>query len=176
MNHLLHLLTQKGTVFQVIFDSRLGISQKIRNVESIQLEQIRRFKGINFFHRHDIFYLSYPECMKSILQEADYDNFKECWNKVHEVKDGFNIDEYMLLKHIPSVLGQIEYNTENRIVQFQITSEVLYSFGNIFILIRYIPIDESQPQAIGISEKSGCFTLWDYVDIDTLLEDYRIST
>lgn len=175
-DYLLQLLSHKTTVFQAIFDSRLGISQRASNLESIQLEQIRRFKGVNLFRRHEWFYQDYPECMKPILQKEDYDTFEKHWNTVNEVKNNFNIDEYMLSQHTRAVLGQIEYNTGNRTIHFQLTVEVLYSFGNIFTLIRYIPISELQSQNSHMTSNSGYYALWDHVDVDALLEDYRKSS
>lgn len=114
--------------------------------------------------------------MKPILDKADYDTFEKHWNKVHEVKEDFNIDEYMLSQHTRAVLGQIEYNNGNRTIQFQLTVELLYSFGNIFTLIRYIPISELQSQNSHMISTSGYYALWDYVDVEALLEDYRKSS
>ncbi|MEP6988228.1 MAG: helix-turn-helix transcriptional regulator, partial [Chloroflexota bacterium] len=79
MNNVDSLGEQHASAFDLSFDSRLGIANRIKNIEALRQEQVRRFKGLNVLHQHEGFYRFFLKHMQERLLAEDYQVFDTVW-------------------------------------------------------------------------------------------------
>lgn len=88
--NLNRIINFSPTVFDVLFDSRLGVNSAFFDIERLQRSQIYRFKLINQFRR---FETSYRNVVRQIQQcdwrEEDKTHFEKLWNTI-DIFDDIN--------------------------------------------------------------------------------------
>ncbi|MEZ4672460.1 MAG: helix-turn-helix transcriptional regulator [Anaerolineae bacterium] len=160
------------SAFDLAFDMRLGIASKIANVESLRLEQVRRFKGLNIFCQHEAFYKAYPQFMQPRLTPEDYALFEQVWNSTSiEQRDAAPAQElgYICIE-VPGMAK----------VEFNFFADRVFFLGDFFELVRFNPLP--MPDNLSMAEMlfghfretdQDCFKIWDVTDAERLLARYR---
>lgn len=163
------------SAFDLAYDTRLGIAARIANIDSLRLEQVRRFKGLNIFCQHEAFYKAYPQFMQPRLTPQDYALFERVWETTSvEQRDAAPAQE----------LGYISLDIPGMAkVEFNFFADRVFFLGDFFELVRFnpLPIPENLQMAemlFGHFRDTGqdCFKIWDVTDADLLLARYRTRT
>ncbi len=73
---------QRRTILEIIFDSRLALTDAALSRDETNRDQVYRFKSRNLFRQHEDFYLAYPDCLRMKLTPSDYACFGRAWDEV----------------------------------------------------------------------------------------------
>lgn len=170
------LFARPVTILQLLFDSTLGFASTVNEIAVFQVEQVQRYKGFNFMHRHASYYLDTPQQMQAALPSDDYRRFKAIWqdvNAIHFAGHDFNAVAGMRL-------GLLEINCPragmDQPVRYQVVTRTLPEFGGFFILSQMIPQDTAAFEVcLARSEvrlPSDSIRLYDLLDVNALLATY----
>jgi hypothetical protein len=165
-NHLLEVIGKTPaelancSVFHFAFSERYGAAPLLGDqLEQTQREQIRRFKALNSFRRHEPFYMSYPECLKEGLSDDEYAAFEKLWGSV--TSDSMTADNYAEASLIPMSFKVDQVGAIN----FHLTSEYVILLNNFFSISRFnprSPEDKAKADAIfGSGVSRECVKVWE---------------
>ncbi|MBX3085704.1 MAG: helix-turn-helix transcriptional regulator [Anaerolineae bacterium] len=175
---LAHLMRRVTGIFDIVFDSRLGLAARLGNRDQTERDHIFRFKAHNQYRRHERFYLSYPDCMRARLTDEDYARFAAAWNAVEVTLErnklvypfgGFMRSSGDVQITLAAVHG----------FHFDRVEQPILHLNDLFDLVYYRPVgspDEQQAcHAYFASFKwsPDQFTkLWEHVDVQTIIDMY----
>lgn len=157
--------------FDLSFDSRLGLSSQIANIEALRLEQVTRFKGLNIYSQHTSFYRSLPDFMRQRLSPKDYATFAEVWQTASIDRPGsMSVDVLGYIRmEIPGV-APLEFNYH---------ADRLFFLGDLFEIVRFSPLPEPTNQKLAEmffghlkDTEQECFKIWQVTDANSVLSRY----
>jgi transcriptional regulator with XRE-family HTH domain len=172
------LMRSAATIFDIVFDSRLGLSARLVNRAQIEQDHIFRFKAYNQYRRHEAFYLAYPDCMASRLTAEDYERFCAAWNAVEVTLDSqklvFPFGGFMR----PSGDIQITLSDEFSF-RFDRVEQPILHLNSLFDLVYYRPTGTPDEQK-RCYEFFGQFNwkpdqfikLWELLDVEAIIQLY----
>jgi len=160
-----------ASAFDLSFDSRLGISKGIQNVEALRQEQIRRFKGLNVLHQHEVFYRDFRNFMQQRLLPEDFVIFDEVWRTT--------LIEQPYTAAVQQ-LGYIRFAVaEDMNVEFNFFADRVFFLGDFFELVRFNPVPTAENQQLALTlfggfqdSKDDCFKVWEVADANKILSRY----
>jgi transcriptional regulator with XRE-family HTH domain len=154
----------KCSVFQLAFSRHFGIMDTLGDdLPKIQREQIRRFKALNIYRRHENFYMEYPERLKlkDGLTESEYEVFEKLWNEVEP-------DEMLLSDY--AKLGDMTFNLHEP-VKFRLIAETILHLGNLFSVSWYNIVDKEHEAAAATifrrANEEECIKVWELPEVNT---------
>jgi hypothetical protein len=160
-------VSRPANLFHFLFDSRLSVMRTFEGLEEAQAFQIAVFKALNVRRQHEPFYRDFPAWVGQHLLPEDAATFARIWAEqhAHEIDDGV-LYATRLTFHLHAMPP----------ITFQLKSEYVFNFDNIFAVIRYEP-DDSPP---GSSDRADALCrplrpapplkLWELRDIAPLLD------
>lgn len=167
---LRELLARPLQVFDMVFDSRLGMRARSRDIDYLEQGQIFRFKASNAFRQHEPFFLAYPDCMK-YLEPDDYRNFSKVWQSI----------DMSTVTAIRPVQVQAFYS---RLRQGDITSlfpagevafylrvDSILHLGDLLQIVMFVPVDEALAARIClpfIPADAPTLKVWELMDIERM--------
>ena len=159
------------TAFDLAFDSRLGFSSRITNIESLRLEQVRRFKGLNIYSQHTAFYRNFPQFMRDRLLPEDSCAFDMVWNSTTvDLPDGAAAQDLGYIRLDVPGIAPLEFNYH---------ADRLYFLGDLFEVVRYNPVQQAENLQLAEAifghlreTQSDCFKIWEVTDASKLLARY----
>jgi hypothetical protein len=171
MNNVDSLGQRTASAFDLSFDSRLGISTGIKNIEALRQEQIRRFKGLNVLHQHEAFYRNFPEFMQQRLLPEDFVIFDAVWRQTS------------IEQPYTAALQQLGYIcfgvAEDINVEFNFFADRVFFLGDFFELVRFNPVPTTENQQLAQTlfgmfqdTQETCFKVWDVADAANILSRY----
>lgn len=157
-----------ASAFDLSFDSRLGISKGIQNIDALRQEQIRRFKGLNVLHQHEAFYRDFRSFMQERLLPEDFAVFDEVWQTT-SIEQPFTAAMQQL--------GYIRFSVSAEInVEFNFFADRVFFLGDFFELVRFNPVPTVENQQLALTlfggfqdTKEECFKVWDVSDATKIL-------
>ncbi|MFN8374688.1 MAG: helix-turn-helix transcriptional regulator [Anaerolineae bacterium] len=175
MDALRDLMTRVTSIFDVVFDSRLGLSERMLNREAAESDQVFRFKAYNQYRRHEPFYLEYPECFASRLNADDYARLKKAWHSVDVTLDNHKLVYPFGSFKRPNGDVQIKL-AEGGSFRFDRIEQPILHLNGLFDLVYYRPTGTPEEQQ-RCQEYFAQFTwqdqqfikLWDLVDVEQIL-------
>lgn len=166
-----HTLSNKKSIFDIIFDSRLGFRQYIRDVDKLERVQILIFKSLNSFRQHEDFFQAYPECMNHLLPE-DYNSFARTWSdidvdKLTDIQRKASISE--MFKE--SKEGGLIIETNGVPLHFNVVWKSILHLGDLFHIVNWIPVNLSDNNSADLLYEKHCtkeekqpIALWECVN------------
>lgn len=164
------LMAKPLHIFDITFDSHLGMRQHIMELSAFESGQIFRFKMSNAFRQHEDFFRDFPESM-SHLDEADYLNFQKMWqavdvNRVSAAHPMHVQEFYSRLKQ-----GDITLHFEEGRSAYYLRVEPILHLGDLFQLVTFVPVDEALAIRLNqsyLSSDTTLFKVWELADTQTL--------
>lgn len=170
---LIHLMQDKLTALDVVFNSQIGFFHRISRPEQImsRQEQIaRRVMGRSLHRRHEDFYQNYPTWLQKRLSPADFASFMKTWDDVNAVDDTLflrpRLEDDIMLRYF-----EFSY-PDKRVRRLQMRTDHLRHFGDIFEITLFYPYGEDAERDFKTSAGQGV-KLWEISDIDHLLRVYE---
>ncbi len=171
MNNVDALGERYASAFDLSFDSRLGISKGIQNIEALRQEQIRRFKGLNVLHQHEAFYLDFLDFMEERLLPEDFVTFDEVW-RTTSIEQPYTAALQQL--------GYIRFAIAAEInVEFNFFADRVFFLGDFFELVRFNPVPTAENQQLALTifgafqdSKEECFKVWDVANAANILSRF----
>jgi len=169
------LLRSFVSIFDIVFDSRLGIRSSLRNLETLDLDQIRRFKFDNLLRRHEPFYLRFLPKMEARLAGEDYQGLLRAWESV---KTDVQIAPR---KGYGGNRAYVEFSPDGEtVLKWELTIELIVNLPTYFDLVRYSPVAEGDNEArcrefcsSFIATDVSDLNLWEVTDPTALLDKYE---
>ena len=171
MNNVNSLGERTASAFDLSFDSRLGISAGIKNIDALRQEQIRRFKGLNVLHQHEVFYRDFLKFMQERLLPEDYAIFEAVWrNTSIEQRYTAAMQE----------LGYICFSVAEDVnIEFNFFADRVFFLGDFFELVRFNPVPTPANQQLaqvlfgGFQDSTeSCFKVWEVANAANILSRY----
>ncbi|MCS7072816.1 MAG: hypothetical protein NZM00_15025, partial [Anaerolinea sp.] len=126
------------TVFQLLFCPRYRITDLFGNdLETVQRAQIRYYKTLNVWVRHEAYYMEYPERLRDRdgLTEEEYAVFERLWNETFP----YSVNPNGSRPHIQISAAAIP---------FDLVPTPILDLNNLFYIIWYhLRADNSQTEA-----------------------------
>jgi hypothetical protein len=171
MNNVDSLGEQHASAFDLSFDTRLGIANRIQNIEALRQEQVRRFKGLNVLHQHEGFYRFFLEHMQERLLPEDYEVFDAVW-KSTSIEQRYTA--------AMQELGYIRFAVAEAVeIEFNFFADRVFFLGDFFELVRFNPVPTPANQQLaqslfGIFQDTdeSCFKIWEVADAEVILSRY----
>lgn len=175
-----NLIKSFTSFHQIMFDTELGFTGKVPDLDGVQRRQIYALLLNNLHRRHEPLWQSYPKRMKEKFRNtADYLNFEAKWQEI--CNDELNSDDFSkdIMQGVvnSSYLRYLANGTE---IRFKVLSDTPgYFYGNVFQVVRYVP--NGDEDRIKADEYFRPFTemhskelkVWNVRDVDELLEDFE---
>jgi len=131
-------------------------------LERVQAEQIRRFKAINIFRRHEAFYMAYPEKLRdeNLLTPEEYAVFERMWNEInHDTKSAPYFDATTL-----------EFDPGVYHLEFHLKAESVLDLGGLFSIswfdLKNRESEEAAKAFFSSGERRECIKVWELPGID----------
>lgn len=166
-DRLRDLMARPLHVFDITFNSQLGMRRNIAHLEAFETGQVFRFKMSNAFRQHEDFFRTFPESMAH-LDAADYENFKRIWGAIEvnrlPVMQPLQVQEfYSRLKR-----GDINLKFAEGESAYYLRIEPILHLGDLFQLVTFVPVDEALAQRLNqsyVPPNAQTFKLWQLADI-----------
>lgn len=170
---------QSINILRLLFDSSLGFTRRVKGIEAVQVEQINRYKGFNFMHRHEAYYINTSARMKQHLPPSDFTRFDQLWRRAHSLGSATAGFPSLASVRLGVLHVQCQSLNEDVSIPYQAVTRSIPEFGDFFIISQLIPQDTALFEAC-IKQvnyrRENSLCLWDTVDIDDLLDRYRSDT
>ena len=171
------LVAKPLNTFDMIFDSRLGMRERIEALHYVEIDQVFRFKATNSFRQHEPFYQNFLDDMRD-LEPDDFGALEAAWEAI----DASSVSSYRSLdmrQYLASfVQGDIRLRFSQSTVAFHIRTDSVLHLRDLFTAVTFIPVSsadyaDNQRLADQISRQlvpdSGApLTLWTLADISPL--------
>lgn len=150
------IVLSEAMIFDVSFDSSLGIRSHFTDALAVEREQVARFCAYNTYRRHEPFYRLYPNCM-SRLPQQDYERFVTIWTECNAGSP--------LRGH--AIHAALSFGDEPNQLVFNLRSLELLQLDRLFMINYYEPrIDiagnvERCSHIFAHSQKHTFFRAWD---------------
>lgn len=168
------LLKKQANILDIIFNGELGIRGQFEDIETIDYQQVARFKALNLYRQHEMFFRSYPHCMEGRVNMPadDYKHFCDVWNNTQA--------ESMRLS-MNSGFDWWHRSIDNQVFHLRTTLEPIFSLGNLFHIVLHHPYTENDfpgnqqrlDTYLAPYQQTGCYKLWDNSDAQELLNSYK---
>lgn len=121
------LMSHHANLFDVFFNTGLGIFGDSPSHMQTKTEQVRRFKQLNIMRQHEPFFCAYPDCMRERLNisKEDYKTFERIWN-----------DTVLSVSSSQPSSSGLQWSmttSEGTELYFHTVPEVIVSLSNFFI-------------------------------------------
>ncbi|MGQ9910724.1 MAG: hypothetical protein ACUVS2_18010 [Candidatus Flexifilum sp.] len=154
------------TVFQLLFAKKYGVTDLFGDkLEAVRREQIRYYKTLNIWVRHESFYMEYPERLRDRdgLTPEEYAVFECLWNETFP----FSVQSDASRSHV-----QISQSG----LPFDLVPNPILALNNLFYIIWYhLRSDDAELKA-QLSQRFGlpvqstdnrkAVKLWELSDVD----------
>jgi DNA-dependent RNA polymerase auxiliary subunit epsilon len=155
--------TLAGTsVFQLLFSRQLGVAGQFGDkLATVQEGQVRRYKAMNRFRRHEAFYMEYPERLRDQdgLTAEEYAEFAALWTTVEPAQD----------ETLYSTLAMQVPNSST--VTFELKVEVIFNLKDLFTVTRFDILEpewrEPVRQVFAALYQGDCLRVWEIDGVDT---------
>lgn len=165
---LRELVARPLHAFDITFDSRLGMRQRISGLEQFEQEQIFRFKASNAFRQHEPFFLAYPDSMDD-LNADDYQSFRRVWqsidmNMVTAIRPIEVQTFYSRLRQ-----GDLTTRLPDGDVAFYLRVDSILHLGDLLQIVTFVPVDEAVAALVCpryVPADAATFKVWALTDLD----------
>jgi transcriptional regulator with XRE-family HTH domain len=171
------LLKGFTNLLDLMFDSRIGFSNRIVNPNALRRGQLSRFIAQRLNQRHEQYWKEYPECFKDRWPEADYKLFEALWH-------GMNLEtveaERFSEDAVKAMFGYLPFCApDGTRIEFKLVSQFVLYFSNQFKLVVYYPsTDEDKHKADAHFSRFNqldqtSLKLWNLRNIDDILKQFE---
>lgn len=177
-DRLRELMKQPLYIFDLIFDSQIGLRQQIPALETIELEQVFRFKAANALRQHEDFFVTFPQRMQARWLPEDHAAFMQVWNRI-DINVAASYREikmrelYAQMNH-----GDTQLVFPEGAVAFYIMTEPLLHLGNLFQIVTFVPVGTAgsvdnltlaeQVSTAYVPRTISSIKLWDIAEIESV--------
>ena len=162
------MMESRVNVFDFIFNHALGFSDQVQGIDSLQRDQVFRFKMTNLFRQHERFYKNMLPIMKTRLQTTDYEHFIEILTTVDPQTT--EVTGWHGQRGIIATIDHTYPQFNN--LQWSLTVQPIFSLQTMFDLVQFHLPPEQHAHVI-IAQASSPPTgepvcLWKFTDVDDL--------
>jgi transcriptional regulator with XRE-family HTH domain len=163
-------------VFDMVFDSRLGLRPHIADLQNTEQEIVFTFKATNGFRQHEAFFQSLPERKMDTLIPEDYAAFKAVWQAL-DMNTIASLNSLQVVNfYARQERGDLQLALPEGTVSCHLRVEPVFHLGDLFRLGTFLPVDSAdQPgnkaraEAIFGQYRSAAgqsIKVWEHIDLD----------